>query len=90
MERLDEERAVSTYRTRLPKGIVADLTCPAGPLGIIADHVRDGQEYGQPGWTYFDNEALRTLRDLTPDNDGYFDGDAIWAGGTPYSVEVVD
>jgi hypothetical protein len=81
---------MSTYRAMIPEEIVSGLTDPAGPLGIVVDHVRHGGEFGAPGWTYFDNAAAGILRDLTPDDDGYFDGDAIWAGGTPYSVEVVD
>ena len=80
---------MSTYRVQLPEEYVAFLTDPGGVLGLVADHVRDGDEFGAPGWTYFDETCVRLLRELSLDDDGFFDGEDVWIGGLGHPLEWV-
>ena len=80
---------MTTYRVQLTDEIVAFLTEPGGTLYTLADHVRDGEEYGQPGWTYLDSAAIGALRELPADYDGHVDDARIlWIQGTEYQIET--
>lgn len=90
---------MSSYRVQLPEDVVSFLVdgndAGPGPLATLADHVRDGAEYDQPGWTYFDGSAIRALRDLDETRDGVVSTDPDTADlvmsveGTGYVVEYV-
>lgn len=81
---------MSTYRARLPEEVVRFLVdgneAGRGPLTFLADHIRDGDEFDQPGWTYFDNTAIRALRQLDENRDGVTGEDPV-TGDLVMSVE---
>lgn len=90
---------MSIYRAQLPEDVVTFLLdgndAGPGPLTNLADHVRDGNEYDQPGWTYLDNAAISTLKDLPDTHDGVVSTDSVTGDlvlsveGTGYVLEVV-